>query len=149
MTGLEDVTGWVLDVDGCLVRTSRAGGAGGALMPGAADFVTGLQAAGHRVLVCTNASEQPPATYAADLRDLGIPIADEDLVTAGSAGADHVAAHHPGARVLAVGGEGITTPLQDRGLVLHDDGDPASVDAVLVGAAPYQVRAMQLRSSTW
>lgn len=136
MTGLTDVTGWVLDVDGCLVRTNRAGGAGGTLIPGAADFVTGLQAAGHRVLVCTNASEQPPATYAAHLRDLGIPVADEDLVTAGSAGADHLAAHHPGARVLAVGGEGISTPLLERGLVLADASDAAEVEAVLVGASP-------------
>ena len=89
----------------------------------AADFVKGLHAAGHRVAVCTNASEKPPRRTPPTCATSGIPIADEDFVTAGSAAADYIAHHHPGARVLAVGGEGITAPLRDRGLVLHDGGD--------------------------
>jgi HAD superfamily hydrolase (TIGR01450 family) len=136
MTRLDSITGWVLDVDGCLVRTSRAGGTGGTPIAGAIDLVRGLQEAGHRVVVCTNASELAPNTYAAHLREMGIPIPDEDFVTAGSAGADHIAAHHPGDRVVAVGGEGITRPLLDRGLTLHGRGDPRDCAAVLVGAAP-------------
>ena len=134
MSWLTQIKGWVLDVDGCLVRTSRPGGAGGNAIPGAVEFVTALKQAGHRVLVCTNASERPPLVYADHLRELGFPIADEDFVTAGSAGADHIAAHHPGATVVAVGGDGITWPLLERGLSLCDGRTPQECAAVLVGA---------------
>ena len=37
---------WVLDVDGCLMRTARAGGAGGSAMPGAGELVDALRRAG-------------------------------------------------------------------------------------------------------
>jgi len=134
MSTVDGVAAWVLDVDGCLVRTSRAGGSGGALIPGAVDLMTHLHAAGQPVVVCTNASEYPPAHYADHLRTLGLPIIDDEFVTAGSAGADHVAAFHPGAQVVALGGEGITEPLRARGLELYVDGDPTACAAVLVGA---------------
>ncbi|MCK6211437.1 HAD hydrolase-like protein [Georgenia sp. EYE_87] len=131
---LDRVRAWVLDVDGCLVRTRRAGGAGGEAMPLAGELVDLLHAAGHAVVVCTNASQRPPREYAAHLRDLGIDIADDDFVTAGSAAVDHVLAHHPGARVLVVGDEGIAGPARERGVELVDpDGDLA--DVVVVGAA--------------
>ncbi|MBB3045636.1 ribonucleotide monophosphatase NagD (HAD superfamily), partial [Nocardioides soli] len=147
VTGLSRLTGvegWILDVDGCLVRTSRAGGTGGTPIPGAAELLTGLAERGHRVVVCTNASELPPAAYAEHLREIGLPVADEDFVTAGSAGADHIAAAHPGGRVVAVGGPGITVPLRERGLeVVEADGlrDPGECAAVLVGAAPSYTHA--------
>ncbi|GAA4288302.1 HAD-IIA family hydrolase [Georgenia daeguensis] len=131
---LDGVRAWVLDVDGCLVRTSRAGGAGGAAMPLAGELVDLLHAAGHSVVVCTNASQRPPREYAAHLRDLGIDIADDDFVTAGSAAVDHVVAHHAGARVLVVGDEGIAGPARDRGVELADPGGDLA-DVVVVGAA--------------
>lgn len=145
MSGLEQVRGWVLDVDGCLVRTSRAGGAGGSASPGAVELLTALRLAGHRVLVCTNASELPPTAYADHLRGLGLPITDDEFITAGSAGAEHIATHHPGATVVAVGGDGISQPLLERGLSLSDGRAPQECAAVLVGAAPtyshYQLNA--------
>lgn len=132
---LDSIRAWVIDVDGCLMRTTKAGGAGGEAMPGAADLIAFLHGRGDRVLVCTNASQQPPRVYAAHLRDHGIDVPDEDFVTAGSAAADYLSLHHPGARVLAVGGAGITEPLREAGHPLadpHSPGEPA--DVVLAGA---------------
>jgi NagD protein len=127
--------GWVLDVDGCLMRTKRAGGAGGEAMPGAAELVAALYAAGHAVVVCTNASEKTPADYAAHLRAQGIDIRGEDFVTAGSAAAEYIAHRHPGARVLALGAEGLTAPLRSLGVALAEPGEPDFADVVVVGAA--------------
>jgi HAD superfamily hydrolase (TIGR01450 family) len=127
--------GWVLDVDGCLMRTKRAGGAGGEALPGAAGLVAALYAAGHAVIVCTNASEKTPAEYAAHLRSQGIDIRDEDFATAGSAAADYIAHRHPGARVLALGAEGLTAPLRSLGVNLADPAQPELADVVVVGAA--------------
>lgn len=135
MNWLEQVRGWVLDVDGCLVRTSRAGGSGGTPIPGAVEFMDALHAAEHQVIVCTNASELTPQTYADHLRELGLPVRDAEFVTAGSAGADHIAAHHPGAAVVAVGGPGIVQPLLERGLSLFPACEPEDCAAVLVGGA--------------
>ncbi|WP_413249031.1 HAD-IIA family hydrolase [Sinomonas flava] len=131
---LDQVRAWVLDVDGCLMRTAKAGGAGGEAMPGAAELVTFLHGRGDRVLVCTNASQQPPRVYAEHLRGHGIDVPDEDFVTAGSAAADYLSIHHPGARVLAVGGSGITEPLAASGHTLADPDDSELADVVLVGA---------------
>ena len=135
LAALGGIFSWVLDVDGCLMRTTKAGGAGGEAMPGAADLVAFLHGRGDRVLVCTNASQQAPRVYATHLRQHGIDVPDEDFVTAGSAAADYISIHHPGARVLAVGGAGIAEPLEAGG---HPLADPHEVGAlaevVLVGA---------------
>ncbi|GAA2203405.1 HAD-IIA family hydrolase [Sinomonas flava] len=131
---LDQVRAWVLDVDGCLMRTAKAGGAGGEAMPGAAELVTFLHGRGDRVLVCTNASQQPPRVYAEHLRGHGIDVPDEDFVTAGSAAADYLSIHHPRARVLAVGGAGITEPLEAGGHTLADPAHGEPADVVLVGA---------------
>lgn len=135
MTGLEGIRGWVLDVDGCLVRTSRAGGRGGVPIDGAVDLLHELRSAGDAVIVCTNASERAPASYAAHLRDIGLPVDDDAFVTAGSATAAHVQAHHPGARVLPVGDEGIVVPLLDLGIEVASPDDDRPADVVVVGAA--------------
>src|SRR5262249_23710207 len=135
MSGLERIRGWVLDVDGCLVRTSRAGGSGGVPIHGAAELLHGLRDAGDAVIVCTNASEKAPASYAAHLRAIGLPVDDDVFVPAGSATAAHVHAHHPGARVLPVGDEGIVVPLRDLGVDLAGPDDDRLADVVVVGAA--------------
>lgn len=132
--------GWMLDVDGCLVSTSRAGGAGGVAMPGAVALLEHLHGAGHFVVICTNASERTPSHYAAHLRSLGLDARDEDFITAGSAAAEYIAHHHPDATVLALGAEGITEPLTALGLDLaaprhaHAGPDRRLADVVLVGA---------------
>jgi HAD superfamily hydrolase (TIGR01450 family) len=131
---LDPVRSWVIDVDGCLVRTDRAGGAGGVAMPGAAELLELLHGRGDRVIVCTNASEKPPWEYADHLRGLGLKVCDDEFVTAGSAAADHIAHHHAGAAVLVVGDEGVRDPLVRRGVrVVEPGGDLANV--VVVGAS--------------
>ncbi len=130
-----EARGWVFDVDGCLMRTARAGGAGGVPFPGAVELVAALKGAGRRVLLCTNASGRPPRRYAAHLRSLGFDVDDDEFVTAGSATADHVAAHHPGARVLALGGDGLTVPLTEAGVDVVDPASGADAEVVVVGAA--------------
>jgi NagD protein len=126
---------WVLDVDGCLMRTARAGGAGGTAMPGAGKLVDALRRAGHTVLICTNASQKPPREYAAHLRSAGIDVPDADFITAGSAAADYIAAHHAGSRVLVVGEEGLADPIRGLGLELADADTKGLADVVVVGAA--------------
>jgi HAD superfamily hydrolase (TIGR01450 family) len=132
---LDQVAGWIFDVDGCLVRTGRAGGEGGTLFPGAADLIQMLQEAGQRVVCCTNASLRTPAYYARSLRSLGLPLRDDAVLTAGYAAAYAAAERFPGKSVLALGGEGLQEPLDELGARRIAADGPAA-DVVIVGAAP-------------
>ena len=125
--------GWVLDVDGCLVRTAKAGGAGGTAIEGAADFLGWLRARGKRAIVCTNASQRPVAHYAAHLREIGLDVSDEDMITAAVAAADHIRAAHGSSPVVALGEDGLFEAMEAAGVRRAGVGDNPA--AVIVGAA--------------
>jgi HAD superfamily hydrolase (TIGR01450 family) len=128
--------GWMLDVDGCLVRTNRAGGAGGVAIDGAARLLDWLRRHGRPFVICTNASQRPAVEYARHLREIGLDIADGEMMTAATAAADHIALRYPGARVLALGDVGLEDALRAGGIeTVPPDGPPAQV--VVVGAADH------------
>lgn len=130
---------WVLDVDGCLVRTAKAGGTGGTAMPGAVELLDWLRRHDRQFVVCTNASQRPVLEYARHLRDIGLDIADQEMMTAATAAADHIAGHHAGARVLVVGDRGLNDALRERGITPVDVGSGPTagegIGVVVVGAA--------------
>jgi NagD protein len=68
----------VLDVDGTLVH--RAGG-DTFVEPGAVEVLTKIRASGRRLAIFTNGSHEPPAAFAKGLRDVGLDIADDELLT--------------------------------------------------------------------
>ena len=117
---------WVLDLDGVVWRGDQA-------LPGAADAVARLRAAGERVLFVTNNSFAEAATTEAKLGRMGIPAAG-DVVSSAMAGASLV---EPGERVLVCGGPGIAEAVAGRGAepVMNrgtEDG-VGDVDVVMVG----------------
>lgn len=134
LTDLANANGWMLDVDGCLVKTSKAGGAGGKAIEGAAQLLDWLRRNEREFVICTNASQRTAATYAAHLREIGLDIADHEMMTAATAAGDTIARAHPGARVLVVGDEGMTEAVRNAGLDVVAPDTP-NADAVVVGAA--------------
>lgn len=126
--------GWMLDVDGCLVRTSSAGGAGGTAMPGAVELLRWLRDGGREFVVCTNASQRPVSQYASHLRALGLDVGDEEMITAATAAAMHIAKQHPGAAVLAIGDRGLEEALESSEVPLVRPGERLA-DVVVVGSA--------------
>ena len=132
--GAVQADGWVLDVDGCLVRTARAGGMGGRAIDGAAERMGWLRRHGKPFVVCTNASQRTAAQYAAHLRELGLDVRDGELMTAATASAAYVALAHPGESVLVLGDEGLADAMCAEGVrVVASDAERPSV--VVVGAA--------------
>lgn len=134
LTDLAHANGWMLDVDGCLVKTSKAGGAGGKAIEGAAQLLDWLRRNERDFVICTNASQRTVATYAAHLRDIGLDIADHEMMTAATAAGDTIARAHPGGRVLVVGDEGMIEAVRSSGLEVVPP-DTTNADAVVVGAA--------------
>jgi len=126
--------GWVIDVDGCLVRTARAGGVGGHAIDGAVDLLAWLRRHGKPFVVCTNASQRTAAQYATHLRELGLDVRDDEFMTAATASAAHVARTHPGEPVLVLGDEGLTDAMRVEG-VLVAESDAQRPSVVVVGTA--------------
>jgi HAD superfamily hydrolase (TIGR01450 family) len=126
--------GWVLDVDGCIVRTAKAGGAGGVPIGGAVELVRWLKDHGRQVVICTNASQKGVSYYAAHLRSMGFDIEDSEFITAATAAASYISEQHSDGPVLVVGDRGLIEALRNAGVPLAVKGGPRPV-AVVVGAA--------------
>lgn len=107
----------LIDLDGTMYSGSAA-------IPGAAESVKRLAAAGIPHLFVTNNSSRPPEAVAAALRGFGAPAAPEQVVTSSEAAAEYIAGLSPGAKVHVIGEAGLRSALVAHGLVLAED-EPA------------------------
>lgn len=124
---LHDVA--LLDLDGVVYIGEHA-------VPGAPEALAAARAAGMRLAFVTNNAGRPPEEVAAHLAALGIPAADDDVVTSAQAGAAILARDLPrDAPVLAVGGPGVALALARAGLspLRADDPGAGAARAVLQG----------------
>lgn len=110
---------FALDLDGVLWLGEQP-------IPGAADAVARLRAAGHDVVFCTNNSNRPVAAVEEELVRHGIDPRG-DVITSAMAAASLL---EPGERVLVCAGPGVVEAIESRGAIPVWDG-PAGV--VLVG----------------
>jgi glycerol-1-phosphatase len=87
-------------------------------VPGAAEGIAELHDRGTKIGFVTNNAARPPVAVADHLVELGIPATAADVVTSAQAAA-HLLINRfgVGARILAVGGEGVTVALSEVGLV--------------------------------
>ncbi|HEU5322395.1 MAG TPA: HAD family hydrolase, partial [Methylomirabilota bacterium] len=100
--------GWLLDLDGTVYR-------GEALLPGAAETVAALRAAGRRVAFLSNKPLQTREDYAAKLTRLGVPAVPDDVVTASLVLARHLARLDPGAPLFVIGEPPLVAELRAHG----------------------------------
>lgn len=110
---------WVLDLDGVVWLADQP-------LPGAAEAVARLRAAGERVVFVTNNSAERVADQEAKLARFDIP-ATGDVVTSAVVAVGHV---EPGERVFICAGPGVEEAVLARGAVPVRDG---AADAVIVG----------------
>ncbi|MDQ0983707.1 HAD hydrolase-like protein [Streptomyces sp. V2I9] len=113
----------LLDLDGVVY-------AGGEAIAYAVDSLAEARAGGMRLAYVTNNALRTPDAVAEHLTELGVPAEPSDVITSAQAVARLVADQlPPGARVLAIGGEGLRVALRERGLVPVEsaDDDPAAV----------------------
>ncbi len=119
----------LLDLDGVVYRGRNA-------VPHAADALTAVRAGGVRVGYITNNASRTPASVAQHLTELGMPAAPDEVVTSPQAAVRLLADRlPPGARVLAIGGEGLRSVVLEAGFVLAAGADDAP-DAVVQGFSP-------------
>jgi 5'-nucleotidase len=113
---------WLMDMDGVLVREEQA-------IPGAEEFLTGLQEREIPFLVLTNNSIYTPRDLAARLRASGLNVPEESIWTSALATASFLEDQRPAGSAFVVGEAGLTTALHEAGYTLTD----RSPDYVVLG----------------
>ena len=120
---LSSVKHLIVDMDGVLYR-------GGERLPGARQFLSYLVETEVPFVLATNNSTLPPQQYVSKLAAMDIEVTEDHIITSALASAvylERVAG--PGARVYAIGEDGLFSALTDRGFLLADQG----VEYVVVG----------------
>lgn len=113
----------LLDLDGVVY-------AGGSVIAHAVESLTTARDRGMHLAYVTNNASRTPEAVADQLSGFGLPTESGDVITSAQAVARLIADQVPaGARVLAIGGEGLRVALRERGLTPVDsaDDDPAAV----------------------
>jgi HAD superfamily hydrolase (TIGR01450 family) len=115
----------VFDVDGTLVHRGADGR--GQPAPGAIEVLDRIRASGRPLVLFTNGSHVPSAAIAAGLREDGLPIADEEMLTPTDSAISYLRAGHREARVLLFGSEEIAEHIRSAGISLTTGGDAEAV----------------------
>ena len=97
---LDDVRGFVFDVDGTLVHRA---GEEVHLIDGALEVLDAINASGRPFAIFTNGSHLPPEGFARGLRDAGLPIEDGQMLTPLRSALHYLARRHPGELVRVFG----------------------------------------------
>lgn len=105
--------GYVFDLDGTIYL-------GDALLPGAAQTVGALRAAGCRLVFLSNKPLASRADYAAKLTQLGIPTAPNEVINSSWVLARWLAAEAPGAALFVVGEPPLLAELEAAGFRLTE-----------------------------
>lgn len=106
--------GWLFDLDGTIYVGER-------LVPGAAEAIGALRAAGRRIGFLSNKPLQTRADYAAKLTRLGIPATPDDVINSSLVLARHLRGLDPGAPVYVIGEPPLLAELRAHGFAVRDD----------------------------
>jgi 4-nitrophenyl phosphatase len=133
---LPPLKGFMFDLDGTLLLSDRSLG-GYEVLPGAVEVLSTLKERAIPYVVLTNGSAYPPVEQAGRLRKLGLPVADEQMLTPSSVTAD-LMSRHGIKRALVLGTRGVGHALAEAGIEIVFTGEPraSEVDAVYVGWHP-------------
>jgi glycerol-1-phosphatase len=119
--------------DGFLVDLDGVVWVGREVVPGAVEALRTLIDGGKEIVFVTNNPARPPATYVERLREMGVPVADGRVVTAGVVTAELAAdAVGTGGSAFVIGAPGFKDTVVDAGLELLEGEAAHAADAVLV-----------------
>jgi NagD protein len=114
--------GYLLDMDGVIYR-------GGAVIPGAVDFVHRLRLTETPFLFLTNNSQRTRRDMATKLCRMGIEATEDDVFTCAMATARFVGRQKPGGTAYVIGEGGLLNALHRNGYSIVED----SPDYVIIG----------------
>ena len=142
---LDDVRGFVFDVDGSLVH--RGADFRARPLPGAVEVLEAIRASGRPLVLFTNGSHMAPEAFAAGLREGGLPVGDDEVLTPVCSALSYLARRHPGRPVMVFGSAATRERMAAAGVPLADGEDAevvfvAHIDAVDLDAMERAARAV-------
>src|SRR5215207_4031685 len=142
---LDDVGGFVFDIDGSLVH--RGADFRARPLPGAVEVLDAIRASGRPLVLFTNGSHLRPEMFAQGLWEDGLPVADDEVLTPVCSAISFLARRHPEARAIVFGSEAIRERMAEAGVALVDYDDAevvfvAHVEAVDLAAMERDARAV-------
>jgi NagD protein len=143
---LRDARGFIFDMDGTLALGDRVNH-GLTPLPGAVEMLSWVRGRGLPYLVFTNGTNRSPAHFAKVLRECGLDVPEDQMMTPASS-AVVMFTKRGYKRVMVLGGDGLTGPLREAGIEVvppveatglpitggtRPAREPAGVDAVFAG----------------
>lgn len=116
---LDDIGGFVFDVDGTLVHRGPDGR--GRPIPGAVEVLERIRASGRPLVLFTNGSHVPAREIAHGLQRDGLPIADDEVLTPIESAISYLRRRHAGQRVLPLVTDVIRERMASQGIAVTGD----------------------------
>jgi len=108
----DNLNALIIDMDGVLWEGNRS-------MPGLVDFFQTLRQRRLPFVLATNNASRTPQQYLTKLAQMGVAVRREEVIGSGLAAAMYLEHHAPaGAKVFAIGEDGVTEALLERGFRL-------------------------------
>jgi HAD superfamily hydrolase (TIGR01450 family) len=142
---LDDVSGFVFDVDGSLVH--RGTDFRARPLPGAVEALEAIRASGRPLVLFTNGSHMTPEEFAAGLTEDGLAVGREEVLTPVCCAISHLKRHHSGEPVMVFGSDSTKRRMLGEGIELTEKADAgaifvAHVDQVDLNDAEEAARAV-------
>jgi 4-nitrophenyl phosphatase len=133
---LSAADGFIFDMDGTLALGDRVNH-GLRPLPGAVEMLAWARSRELPYVVFTNGTNRAPAHFAAVLREAGLDVPDEAMLTPASSAAG-MFTRRAYKRVMVLGGAGLAEPLREAGIEVVPPAEPSAaepgtVDAVFAG----------------
>ena len=122
---LDRVRGFVFDIDGTLVHRGPDGRA--RPQPGAVDVLERIRASGRRLVLFTNGSHVPSHLIASGLREDGLPVADDEVLTPVDSATAYLLRRHRSSPLQLFGSQRVRDWMTDAGLTITDGEDAGAV----------------------
>lgn len=130
---LDDARGFVLDIDGTLIRRDAQEPHRTYAVPGAREALEAIHRSGRPFALFTNGTHIAPEAVAAELRAVGLEVAAEQVLTPVESAVAFLARSRSAQRVLVVATGSTAERMAGAGVdLLADDDPPEHADAVFV-----------------
>jgi 4-nitrophenyl phosphatase len=117
-----DYRGAVVDLDGTVYR-------GETLIPGVPEAIEDLRDRGIALLFLTNNPTRTRESYAEHLGSMGLPVALDEVLSAGTVTTRYLTENHPMDQVFVIGSSGLREQFERAGIEMTDD--PTLADVVV------------------
>jgi NagD protein len=122
---LDDVGGFVFDIDGSLVH--RGADFRSEPLPGAVEALEKIRASGRPLVLFTNGSHLTPEEFAAGLTEDGLAVGPEEILTPVCCALSYLREHHLGEAVMVFGSDSTKKRMADEGVALTEKAHAGAV----------------------